>query len=123
MTEIDRLARLSVLRASGFSGLAILMLMMGTAHDPAASLRYGAGGLVVLSLVMAFRAGRYHRLRRVEETEVWIMLAPGDRPPPRIARAAIVTAMRAQLIEKARWWAMLALCLLALSEVATLAGL
>lgn len=121
MTEIDRLARLSVLRASGFAGLAILMLMMGTAHDPAASLRYGAGGLVVLSLVMAVRAARYHRLRRVEETEVWIMLAPEDRPLPRIARAAIIAAMRAQLTEKARWWAMLSLCLLALSEVVTLA--
>lgn len=115
MEEIDRLARLSVLRASGFSGLAILMVMMGSAHDVALSFRFGALGLLVLSAAMAIYATAYARRRRVDDTEVWIMMHPEKRPEKSIALRLIVTAMREQLIEKAQWWAWLSLAFLVVS--------
>lgn len=115
MEEITRLAKLSVLRASGFSGIAILMVMMGTAHDPSLSFRFGALGLLILSAAMGLYATAYAYRRRVDETEVWIMMLPERRPEKTIALRLIVTAMRAQLIEKAQWWAWLALAFLGIS--------
>lgn len=120
MDRIAALARFSVLRASGFAGLAIMMGMMGLAGDPAAALRFGAFGLVVLSSAMWLWAVRYPKRRRIEETEVWIMLLPEERPPKNVARPLIINAMRAELIEKARWWALLALAMVALSALITL---
>ncbi len=117
MEEITHLARLSVLRASGFSGIAILMVMMGSAHDPSLSFRFGALGLLVLSAAMALYATAYARRRRVDETEVWIMLRPERRPEKAIALRLIVSAMRDQLIEKAQWWAWLALAFLGISTL------
>lgn len=104
MDKITRLARFAVLRASGFTGIAILMVMMGTAHDMALSLRLGSAGFFVLSFAMATSARLYPRRRRVEETEVWIMLPEADRPAKPVARALIVDAMRQQLAQKALWW-------------------
>lgn len=115
MDRITKLARLSVLRASGFSGIAILMVMMGSLHDPAAAFRYGAACLLVLSASMGHYGFRYHRRRRIEETEVWIMLRGEERPEKSVARRLIVAAMREQLLEKSLIWAYLALLLLGLS--------
>ena len=117
MEQITRLAKFSVLRASGFTGIAILMVMMGTAHDVSLSLRFGAGGFFVLSLAMATYARLYHRRGRVEETEVWIMLPEADRPTKPIARTLIVNAMREQLAQKALWWLVAALGLWAASAI------
>jgi hypothetical protein len=109
LDTITRLAQHSVLRASGFSGIAILMVMMGTAHDVSLSLRFGAGGFFVLSLAMATYARLYHVRGRIEETEVWIMLPEAERPQKPLARILIVNAMREQLAQKALWWLAVAL--------------
>jgi hypothetical protein len=115
--KITHLARFAVLRASGFTGIAILMVMMGTAHDMALSLRLGAAGFFILSFAMATCARLYHRRRRVEETEVWIMLPEADRPAKSVARTLIVDAMRQQLAQKALWWLGTAIGLWAASAV------
>jgi Ca2+/Na+ antiporter len=122
MDQIRDLARFSVLRASGFSVLAVALVMLGTAHDLAASFRYGAAGLLVLALALAYAGLSYHRRRRIEETEVWIMMAPEDRPPKEMARVVITRAMRAELLEKALWAALGSLCLVALSALVLLFG-
>lgn len=115
MDKISRLARLSVLRAGGFACLAILMVMMGTAHDPALSMKCGAGGMLVVSAIMLFVGQNYHKRKRIEETEVWIMLAEADRPPVAIARTLIVNAMRGELLEKSAWFVLIAIAFLAIS--------
>lgn len=115
MDRITQLARLSVLRASGFAGIAILMVTMGSLHDPSAALRYAAACVLVLSASMGIYGCRYDRRQRIEETEVWIMLRGEERPEKTVARRLIVTAMREQLLEKSLIWAYLALLLLALS--------
>lgn len=115
MDKINRLARLSVLRAGGFACLAILMMMMGTAHDPALSLKCGAGGMLAVSAVMLFVGRNYHRRKRIEETEVWIMLGEAERPPIAVARTLIVNAMRDELLEKSAWFVLIAIAFLAMS--------
>lgn len=115
MDKISRLARLSVLRAGGFACLAILMVMMGTAHDPALSMKCGAGGMLVVSAIMLFVGQNYHKRKRIEETEVWIMLAEADRPPAAVARTLIVNAMRGELLEKSAWFVLIAIAFLAIS--------
>lgn len=122
MDRIDQLARHSVLRASGFAGIAILMVMMGTLHDPPAAFRNGAVCLLILSACMWAYARAYHMRRDIRETEVWIMLHPDDRPSQAVARGLIVAAMRRELAEKATWWAMLALLFLGCSALLTLLG-
>lgn len=117
MDKINRLARLSVLRAGGFGCLAILMMMMGTAHNPALSMKCGAGGMLLISAIMLVVGRNYHRRERIEDTEVWIMLTEAERPPAGIARRLIINAMRAELLEKAGWSAMTAIAMLAISVV------
>lgn len=117
LDRIPTLARLSVMRACGFAGLAILLTMAGTAHDPAQSFRIGAFLTLVLAVVLKYRADTYHRKSRIEESEVWIMLAPEERPPKQAARQLITTAMRVELREKALWAAACALLLAGLGAV------
>ncbi|WP_196259809.1 hypothetical protein [Pelagibacterium limicola] len=105
MDEITKLARFSVLRASGYAGIAILLVMLTLAFDPLASFLYGALGLAVLAVAMTTYARFYHVRRRINETEVWIMLPKDLRPEITIARSLIVNAMRDQLNEKSDWWA------------------
>ncbi|MBU4531183.1 MAG: hypothetical protein KUA43_13555 [Hoeflea sp.] len=115
MDKISRLARLSVLRAGGFACLAILMVMMGTAHNPALAMKCGAGGMLVVSAIMLIVGQNYHKRKRIEDTEVWIMLTEAERPPAGIARRLIINAMRGELLEKSAWSAMTAIAMLAVS--------
>ncbi len=115
MERIRELARFSVLRAAGYSVLAIALVMAGTLYDPAASLRYGASGLLLLAGAFWLAASWYHHRKRIESTEVWIMLDPAERPPKEIARTLIIAAMRAELLEKALWASVAAMVLLVLS--------
>ena len=98
------------------------MMMMGTLHNPAASLRFGAGSFLLLAIAMAIYALCYHRRRRIEETEVWIMLPVERRPSKEVARTLIVNAMRDQLLEKASWWAMLSFTLMGMSLIVRLSA-
>lgn len=124
MSKIRKLARLSVMRASGFSALAILMVMMGTAHDPVTSFKLGAVGMLILSAVLLYRGESYHRhIRRISDTEVWLMLRENERPPKDIARGLIVAAMRAELLQKSGWAVLVALVFLGISSLITIAAL
>lgn len=104
-----------MLRASGFAGIAILMVIMGSLNDPPAAMRYGAACLLILSASLGLYGYNYHRRRRIEETEVWIMLREEERPERSVARRLIITAMREQLLEKSFIAASLALLFLGLS--------
>jgi hypothetical protein len=118
--SIRDLARLSVLRAAGFASLAIVMAMMGSMHDVALALRIGACGYLILGLCLGYAAARYPRRRRIDETEVWIMLAPEKRPALSVARGLIVAAMQGELYEKALWSSLLAAGLIGASGVVLL---
>lgn len=84
MDKIRSLALVSVARACGFAGLAIVTLMVGLSYDPVLMIRAGAISLTIGAAVLRlFALAAPHRNPR--RTEVWIMLDPADAPPPEVA--------------------------------------
>jgi fatty acid desaturase len=120
--RIRKLAELSVMKASGYACLAVVMAMSGMAFAPSLAFRWGAIMMLVLGVVLELVGRRYHRIRRITETEVWNMLPAQDRPDKERARTLIVAAMRAELHQKALWAGMVALGLLAASILFRAAG-
>jgi hypothetical protein len=117
MPEIERLAAFVVWRGFGFCWLAITMAMSGLIFDLSLACRVGALLALILALVLQFRANTYHRIRRIDETEVWILLDERVRPTKEAARALIVPAMRLELSEKALYAAVMGGGLFLLSVV------
>ena len=107
MQKIDRLASMVVWRGFGFAWLAIATAMSGLIFDLALAFRVGALLALVLALAMQFKAETYHRIKRITETEVWILLGEEGRPPKALARRLIVPAMRSELREKALYSAVM----------------
>jgi len=101
MTRIERLASIVVWRSFGFCWLAIATAMSGLLFDVPLACRVGALLGLVVALVLQFKAATYHRIRRIDETEVWIMLEDSARPAREVAHRMIVAAMRVELHEKA----------------------
>ncbi|HSP23675.1 MAG TPA: hypothetical protein VLQ65_00730 [Saliniramus sp.] len=118
MDRIARLAAHSVLRGTGFAGLAIMLTMAGLLFDPPLALKVGGAGFLALAIIMDFKASIYPRKRRIRESEVWIMLADDERPPEQAARPLIVAAMQRELREKALWIAGAAAACFAFSIIA-----
>jgi hypothetical protein len=117
MTRIRRLASIVVWRGFGFSWLAIAAAMSGLVFDLSLACRVGAILAIAVALAFEFRAGTYHRIKRITETEVWILLGDEGRPPKELAREMIVPAMRDELHEKALYSAVMGGALFAISLV------
>lgn len=115
--EIERLASLVVWRAFGFCWLAVGTAMSGLLFDLSLACRMGALLALVIAFAFQVRAVTYHRIRRVNETEVWILLDESLRPPKETARGPIVRAMRLELTEKALYAGVIGAGLFAVSLV------
>ena len=113
--EIERLASLVVWRGFGFCWLAIFMTMTGLLFDLSLACRIGALLSIALAGALQVRAETYHRIRRITETEVWILLDEGIRPSKEVARRLIVAAMQVELREKALYAAVIGGGLFAIS--------
>lgn len=122
MDRIRRLAAVVVWRGFGFCWLAIGTAMSGLLADLVLACRIGALGGLTLALALEIRARTYHRIRRISETEVWILLPESERPERDVARRFIVTAMRDELREKALYSAVMGTGLLLISMAIRLAG-
>lgn len=107
MHEINRLASVSVWRGTAFAALAIAATMSALAFDPGLAMRLGAMLALLLAVMLHCKALLYHR-KPVRETEVWVLMEQGKRPPPQVAAGMIVRAMRDQLNEVARLVALVA---------------
>lgn len=110
--RLRRLAELSVARACGFSGLAILCLMVGFSFEPTIALKAGGYGalLVMATLLLAAQGAERKRFNR---TELWLMLDERDRPPAALAQAMVTRARRATFLRFAYYHALIAAGLLA----------
>jgi hypothetical protein len=111
METIERVAYLSVGRACGFGGLAILCFMVGLSFDPHLAARTGG----ILSLVMTgilLLRGVTAPTRPYKRTETWLMLAESERPPAHIAQAAIGSILREAYLWYARSAAMVTAALM-----------
>jgi hypothetical protein len=117
MHKINRLAAIVVWRGFGFSWLAICAAMSGLIFDLALACRIGALLALVVALAMELSAETYHRIKRIDECEVWIMLGEDGRPSKELARQLIIPAMRDELREKALYSAVMGGGLFAISVV------
>lgn len=91
--RIEKLAYLSVGRACGFAGIAILTFFVGLPWDLTLAMR-SAGFLGLLTcLVLLLKAYGAHR-RPYKYTELWMMLKPAERPQASIAQQVIGTVLR-----------------------------
>jgi len=107
MDRINQLASIVVWRGFGFCWLAIATAMSGLLFDLALACRVGAVLGFMVALAMQFRAETYHRIKRINDTEVWILLGEDGRPSKEMARQLIVPAMRDELREKALYSAVM----------------
>jgi hypothetical protein len=93
LQRIEHTAHVSVARACGFAALAIMTFMVGLSGDLGASFK--AGGILSLMTSVVLLLKAWHASRRpYKHTELWLMLAPQDRPNSAIAQQIIGTVLR-----------------------------
>ena len=100
MEKLHAFADISIRRACGFVGLAMVTVMISLSFDPVLALRTGAEMAATLFLALAFAAWRTPR-RNMRHTEVHAMLR-GDGVPSNwlsteVNRAQIATVWRTRL--------------------------
>lgn len=122
MDAIDNAAYISVGRACGFAGLAVMCIMLGLSFEPVLAAR--TGGILALSLalilcVFALRAPS----RPYNRTELWLILAKEHRPPAPIAQIVVGRALRDAYFWFARQVVLVAILLLATSVGLTIVGI
>jgi len=88
MHRLQEMAWVSIARGCGFAALAIATFMFGMAGNVPASLRAGGILTLITSLILLAKGLRAPN-RPYKRTEVWIMLAPEDRPQPALAQTLI----------------------------------
>jgi hypothetical protein len=114
MQTIEELGEVSVARSCGLAGLAIATLMVGLSWDMVLAAK--VGGLLVLFVCMVL-LGKAHRARRrrVERTELWLMLDRSERPGALHAQRIVGSVLRLCYLRFALHAAGLSASLLALS--------
>jgi hypothetical protein len=121
MDEIESFARVSVARGSGFALLAIVCFMVGLSGMPEAALKSGGIFCLIAAFVLIAKAERAPH-RRYKQTEVWLMLDEGRRPPETIAQQVIGGALQAVCRQFALYFAQAAAVALTLSLLVALAA-
>ncbi|MDH3662640.1 MAG: hypothetical protein OEU92_21865 [Alphaproteobacteria bacterium] len=122
MNAIEAAAFISIGRASGFAGLAILCVMLGLSFEPVLATR--AGGLMSLGLAAVLTMfGAFARGRAYQKTETWLILPEDARPPTSIAQQIIGKTLRDTYFWFAERVFIGAMVLLAASWILRLMGL
>jgi hypothetical protein len=116
MEAIERAAHISVGRACGFAGLAILCFMVGFSYQPHLAARIGGSLALLLTAVLVVKALLAERTN-YKHTETWLILADSERPPAATAQALISNILRIVYFQYARYAALSAAVLLASSIV------
>ena len=98
MDHLRRIAFVSVGRACGFAGLAIVCVMVGFSYDLVVAARAG-GILTLLVAVVLIMKARRVVLQDYRRTELWLMLEKDERPP-----AAVAQAITSTVLQDAYFW-------------------
>lgn len=93
MDAVERAAYMSVGRACGFAGLAIVCVMVGLSYDPILAARTGGIFTFALTLFLIYRA-RISPKRPFRYTEAWLILSGSDRPSEAVAQQVIGRALQ-----------------------------
>lgn len=114
MNVIENAAFISVGRACGFGGFAILLLMAGLSFDPPMATR--TGGMLCLGTAFILSVYAVWAPRRpYKRTELWMLLAKDYRPPAEIAQRVVGEVLRVTYISFAKQAVGLAAILLVMS--------
>lgn len=122
MERLREVAFVTIGRAVGFGGLAILCVMAGTAFDPSLAVQAGGFGVLVILAVLLLKA-RLALTADHRKTEMWLYLKKDERPAEPYARWAASTVLRETYLQFARWMALLAVVLWALAVLMPLFGI
>ena len=125
-TEVDlerlrEVAFLTIGRAVGFGGLAVLCVMAGTAFDPLLAVQAGGCGVLIILAVLLVKA-RLALTADYRKTEMWLYLKRDERPAEAYAHWAASTVLRDTYLQFARWMALLAVVMWALAVLLPLFG-
>lgn len=105
--RIEYLANLSVARGCGFASIALVTTMVGLSSQMELALSIGGILCLIASFVLVLKA-MYARRQHYKNTELWLMLEPGDRPHAAVAQKVISIARRDALLHfayRAAWLA------------------
>ncbi len=100
LDKLDAAAELSVARGCGFASVGIFTMMTGLADQMQVSLKAGGIMGLIMTIILAVR-GLSALRTPYKRTEVWIMLAPADRPGAAIAQQLIGCARRQAYLRNA----------------------
>lgn len=93
MEAIKSAAFISVGRACGFAGLAVILIVLGLSFAPVYATRTGGILCLVVTAVLVFRAVTARRWP-YDRTETWLILEEAKRPPAPIAQQIIGETLR-----------------------------
>lgn len=119
LQRIDDMAAFSIARGCGFAMIAIATTMIGLSFDAHQSLRTGALLSLLTTLILILRAMRAYA-KPYDATELWLMLAPAERPPQSVAQLLVGRALRQAYYRFALYFAHGAVALLLLDVVVAL---
>ena len=114
MEQMRRIAYETVMRACGFTSLAIFCVMIGLSFDPRAAFQAGGFLTTMLALVLAWKA-REAATKDYRKTEMWLYLPKDVRPPEGYAQWASSTVLRETYLIFARWTSAIAIVMWALA--------
>jgi len=121
MEAIERAAFISVGRAYGFAGLAIVCIMFSFSFSPPFATLIGAT-LCCLAAFVLFLHALTARRRPYRRTETWLILPKENHPRAEIAQQVIGEVLRQTYLRFSRDALLIAAGLLAFSLVLRLAG-
>ena len=122
MERLREVAFLTIGRAVGFGGLAVLCVMAGTAFDPLLAVQAGGFGALIILAVLLIKA-RLALTADHRKTEMWLHLKKDERPAESYAQWAASTVLRDTYLQFARWMAFLAVIMWTLAVLMPLFGI
>lgn len=122
MERMRAVAFMTIGRAVGFAGLAILCIMLGCAFDPLLAVQ-SAGVMVLLVLAVLLIKAHLALTADHRRTEMWLYLRKHERPPEAYARWAVASVLRDAYFWFARLMATLAVGLWGLAVLLQLFGI
>jgi Ca2+/Na+ antiporter len=121
MEIMRRVAFETVFRACGFGALAIFCIMIGMSFD--GRLAFQTGGILTLMMVVILLLKAYGAQKKdYRRTEMWLYLTEEQRPPAAYAQWASATVLRETYFMFARWTSMIAIAMLVIALLFSLAG-
>lgn len=112
MEKIEEMAFISVGRGCGFTALAIATFMFGLSGNIVVAFQSGGMLCLMVCLILVLRGVRAPQ-NPYKRTEVWMMLAPTDRPPEAFAQTVVGSALRRSYLRFALHFAFASAFLLA----------